>query len=273
MSSFRSAVTVSLVPEAKGGPFVYWDGLQAACEKAARLGFDAVEIFPSSASDIDPSVVNPLFLKHGLKVSSVGTGGGWVKHKLTLTSTDASVRARAKEFIASIIGAAGAVGAPAIIGSMQGRWGEGLSRQDAVAYLTDALEELAARAERLKVPLFYEPLNRYETNIVNTLADGVALLRQLATKNVKLLADLYHMNIEEVSVAGALREAGDAVGHVHLADSNRRPAGNGHTDFAAVAKALRDIKFGGYLSAECFAWPDPDAAAAATIKAFKTYFG
>jgi sugar phosphate isomerase/epimerase len=124
----------------------------------------------------------------------------------------------------------------------------------------------------LGVPLLYEPLNRYETNLVTTMADGVKLLASLKTKNVKLLADLYHMNIEEGNLGAALREAGSAVGHVHLADSNRRPAGNGHTDFASIAQALRDINYSGYISAECFPWPDPDTAAATTMDAIQKYF-
>jgi sugar phosphate isomerase/epimerase len=202
----------------------------------------------------------------------MGTGGGWVKHKLTLTHPDPAIRSKARDFIASIVDAAGAVGAPAIIGSMQGRWGDDVTPQAARGYLTAALEELGERAKSLGVPLLYEPLNRYETNLITTLADGVALLRGLKTQNVKLLADLYHMNIEEADLGAALREAGSAIGHVHLADSNRRPAGNGHTDFAAIANALRETNYPGYISAECFPWPDPDAAAAATMSAIKKYF-
>jgi sugar phosphate isomerase/epimerase len=80
------------------------------------------------------------------------------------------------------------------------------------------------------------------------------------------------MNIEEADLAVALRETADLLGHVHLADSNRRPAGNGHTDFRSIADALRGIRYDGYLSAECLPWPDPDAAAAQTMLAFKQYF-
>jgi sugar phosphate isomerase/epimerase len=89
---------------------------------------------------------------------------------------------------------------------------------------------------------------------------------------VRLLADLFHMNVEEVHVADALRAGSTVLGHVHLADSNRRPAGNGHTDFAAIAKALREVGYDRYVSAECFPYPDGDAAARATIDAFNRYF-
>src|SRR5579859_4729037 len=238
----KSAVTISLTPEAHGGPFAFWDPLESSIEKAHRLGFDAVELFPPAATEIDSKKVLPLLEKHNLKVSSVGSGAGWVKHKLTLTSPDPAIRTKGKEFIASLIDAAAALGAPVIIGSMQGRFSDDVTRDEAMDRLYLAIEELAQRADGHGVDLFYEPLNRYETNLIVTLAEGVRFLRALKAKNVKLLADLYHLNIEEAKLASALREAGDHLGHVHLADSNRRPAGFGHTDFAASARALKDIK-------------------------------
>src|SRR5262249_13412364 len=132
---------------------------------------------------------------------------------------------------------------------------------------------LGLYASRAGTHVLYEPLNRYETNLVNTLADGVKLLTGLATTNVKLLADLYHMNIEETDLAAAIRAAGPHVGHVHFADSNRRPAGMGHTDFAPVVTTLREVGYTGYLSAEVLPLPDPLAAATQTIESFRKYVG
>ena len=254
----KSAVTISLVPEARGGPFVFWDDLPAATGAARDLGFDGLEVFPASAGKIAN-------LRFQMPVAAVGTGAGWVKHQLTLTSPDADVRRRAIAFVEAIVDAAGGLGAPAIIGSMQGRASD-------LRLLRDALETLGERAKQYRVPLIYEPLNRYETNLVNRIEDGVALLESLSTKNVRLLADLFHMNIEEESIADAIRAGGKHIGHVHLADSNRRPAGFGHTDFAPIAQALRDIGYDGNVSAEAFPYPDSLAAANATIDAFNRSF-
>lgn len=268
----QSAITISLTPEARGGPFVFWDDLAAGCEKAAKLGFDAVEIFAPSAYALSADRVRPLLDRHKLKLAGVGTGAGWVVHKLTLTSHDVEIRMRAREFIRSIVDAGGKLGAPTVVGSMQGRWGETVSRDAATAWLAEALDDLGEQAKSHGVPLIYEPLNRYETNMVNTQAEGVGLLNSLKTRNVKLLADLFHQNIEESDVAASIRASGSAIGHVHLADSNRRPAGNGHTDFAPIAAALREIGYAGYVSAECLPWPDPAAAAAKTVESFRQYF-
>jgi sugar phosphate isomerase/epimerase len=264
-----SAITISLVPQAKGGPFVYWDGLADGCARAAVLGFDAVEIFPPAANAIDIAELQGLLDHHRLKVAAVGTGGGWLIHKWTLTHPDAAIREQAREFIRAIVDLAGGFGAPAIIGSMQGRWEGSVTRDKAVTWLGEALEDLGEHAARHGTFLLYEPLNRYETNLFNRTADTAAWLRTLRTSNVRILSDLFHMNIEEADIAAALREAGPLVGHIHFADSNRRAIGLGHTEIAPVVAAMRDIGYTGYLSAEIVPLPDSDAAAKQTIESFR----
>jgi sugar phosphate isomerase/epimerase len=265
----KSAVTISLVPEARGGPFVFWDGLEAGFAQAAKLGFDAVEIFPPSAEDLNARELKRLCEIHSLRVAAIGTGAGWVRHRLRLTDPDAMVRRRAQQFIAAIIDFAGGFAAPAIIGSMQGRWGDGVAREQALGWLAEALEQLGPRAHAQGVPLLYEPLNRYETNLFTRVVDAVEFLKPLRTRNIKLLCDLFHMNIEEASLPDALRAGASYVGHIHFADSNRQAMGCGHTDMPPVIAALRDIGYTGYLSAEVLPLPDSTRAAAQTIKAFR----
>lgn len=264
----KSAITVSLVEQARGGPFVFWDGLEAAATEAARLGFDALEIFPPAAEALNPAEINALVKRHGIAIAAVGTGGGWVLHKLHLCLPDTTARQRAKDFIRGIIEVAATLGAPAIIGSMQGRWGDGVSREQALAWLAEALNELGEHAANLGQPLLYEPLNRYETNLFNRIADTVAFLKTLQTRNVKILADLYHMNIEEANIAAALRAGAGFIGHVHFVDSNRRAVGMGHTDFVPIVAALRETGYTGYLSAEAVPLPDAATCAQKQINAF-----
>jgi sugar phosphate isomerase/epimerase len=269
----RSAVTVSLVEEARGGPFVFWDDLAAACQRAAELGFDAVEIFAPGPAAVDPQLLNQLLNSHGLRVAAVGSGAGMVKHGLSLTDPRAEQRTAAQQFLRGMIEFGARYGAPTIIGSMQGRWGGALDREAALALLRDALNDLGEYANRQGVRLLYEPLNRYETNLITTLADGELLLQMLSTDNVRLLADLFHMNLEETNLAEALRQTEGSIGHVHFVDSNRRAAGLGHTDFGPIAAALHAIHYEGYLSAEALPYPDSDTAARCTIDAFRRHFG
>jgi sugar phosphate isomerase/epimerase len=268
----RSAVTISLVAETRGGPFVFWDDLPAACRKAEALGFDAVEIFPPRPDAVDPVLLRKLLDEHGLALAAVGTGAGWVRQRLTLCLPNATARQQAKTFIRSIIDFAGPFQAPAIIGSMQGKHGDGVDAQTARAQLIEGLEELGEHARQYGVPLIYEPLNRYETNQINTVEAGVALLQSLSTRNVLLLADLFHMNIEETNLPAAIHAGKGYVGHVHFVDSNRRPAGMGHLDLGPIAAALVDIGYDRFASAEALPYPDADAAALKTIETFRQYF-
>jgi sugar phosphate isomerase/epimerase len=267
----KSAITVSLVTQAKGGPFVYWNGLADACAKAAALGFDAIEIFPPAANALDIAEVQGLLDHHKLKVAAIGTGGGWLIHQWTLTHPDAGIRRQARDFIRAVIDLAGGFGAPAILGSMQGRWENDIPREQALGWLADALEDLGEHAARHGTVFLYEPLNRYETNLFNRQQDAAEWLRTLKTQNVRLLCDLFHMAIEEADSAATLRACGPLVGHVHFADSNRRAIGMGHTPIAPIVAALRDIGYRGYLSAEIVPLPDADAAANQTIESFRRF--
>ena len=265
----KSCITISLVEEARGGPFVLWDGLQPSIEFAAELGYDAVEVFAPGVEVIDVDTLGKSLDQAGMKLAALGTGAGWVKHKLQLADPDAGRREQARAFVRSIIDCAGQLGAAAIIGSMQGPSGHTPDSETARAYLSEALEDGGAHAGQYGVPLIYEPLNRYETKQCCTVADGVRLLESLATDNVRLLCDLFHMSIEESNLADAIVTGGKWIGHIHFVDSNRRPVGHGHLEFGPIIKALRHIDYQGYLCAEAFPFPDPHEAARQTMRAFR----
>jgi len=267
----RSAVTISLVPEARGGPFVFCDGLSRGCARAAALGFDAVEIFPPSAEILNIKELRSLLRRHHLRLAAVGTGAGWLKHRWSLTSPDRGIRAKACEFVVGIVDVAAEFEAPAIIGSMQGRTETGVTRRQAVQWLSEGLTALGKRAGARGVYLLYEPLNRYETNLFNRAEEAATFLTRRKIPHVRLLCDLFHMNIEEVSIPDTLRAVARHLGHVHFADSNRHAMGFGHLDGAAIVKALRDIGYEGYLSAEILPLPNSETAARQTIRAFRRF--
>ena len=264
----KSAVTLSLVEEARGGPFVFWNDAKMAILQSHQLGFDAIEIFPPDADTLHHLFLAKPLADHGLSVAAVGTGAGWVKHRLQLADEDQIVRQRAIDFIKSIIDCAGEFGAPAIIGSMQGRSSQAVTRATANAYLRDGLHVLSEYASKYQTSLLFEPLNRYETDQANTLDQAIALVDGIP--NVLILADLFHMNIEEADIADSIRRAGKKIGHVHFADTNRMAIGFGHLDVPQVMAALNDVGFEGYLSAEVFSKPDANQAAEKSIQSFRT---
>ena len=103
-----------------------------------------------------------------------------------------------------------------------------------------------------------EALNRYESHLLNTAAQAAEFVEQVGMSNVGILLDAYHMNIEEADPAAAIREAGDRLFLLHVADSNREAVGRGHTDFLALMRALRRIEYRGDVVVECTAaGPDP----------------
>jgi sugar phosphate isomerase/epimerase len=154
---------------------------------------------------------------------------------------------------------------------MQGRSGGGATRAAALDLLADPLHDLGRRAARHGQPLLYEPLNRYETDLFNRQAAAAEFLRSRGIANVRLLCDLFHMNIEEADLAEPLSACGDLVGHVHWADSNRHAVGFGHTDVRPAVAALRAIGYAGFLSAEVLPLPTPLEAARRSIASFRAF--
>jgi len=270
----QSSVTISLVDAARGGPFVLWEGLEAGCKTAKELGFDAIEVFSLGPEQIDCDELEKLLADYELELAAFGTGAGMVKHGLSLTALESSDREKAKDFIRRIIDMGGRFSAAAILGSMQGRWGADLNHADALELLGEACAELGAYARQYNVPFIYEHLNRYESNLCNTVAANVEFLDTLGEdSNVVILADLFHMNIEETCVADGIRDGKGRIGHIHFVDSNRCPAGLGHMDFDAITTAIKEIGYEGYLSAEALPYPTEYEAAKKTMETYNKYFG
>lgn len=267
----RSCVTISLEPQIKGGPWIFTNSLGDSMACAAACGFDGVELFFDDSASLSSTNLRAQLDLTGLKLAALGTGAGKVLHGLTLTHPDASIRTRACEYVERMIDFGSTFGAPVIIGSMQGSIAEP-DRERALDWLAESLSRLLHAAQAQNVGLILEPLNRYETNIMNRLSDATAFLISRGLMGASVLADLFHMNIEEDSLEDAILGAANFIGHVHLADSNRRPAGLGHIDMAAVAGCLRLIGYQGYISAEALSYPNAIHAATQTLVAFRRWF-
>ena len=266
--SISSAVTIALAPEVKNGPFVLHTdlaGLAPLFVRLRTLGFSGVEIFPGSPEDIQPEMLKPLLQENGLRLAAVGSGAGFVVHKLRLSDPDASQRAKAVDFVRELIHRAGALNAPVIIGSMQGK-SDPDGKEATLNRLRESVVALAKEASSLGQRLLLEPLNRYESDLLNTVGDVCALADQTGENAVSVLADLFHMNMEEADIPRALLDCGARLGHIHLADSNRLAAGFGHTPMTPVFDALKLMGYSGFVSAEVFPRPSADAAMMATLK-------
>jgi sugar phosphate isomerase/epimerase len=134
----------------------------------------------------------------------------------------------------------------------------------------DAVHRYGEYAQKQNVSLVIEPINRYETNYINTIQDALQFIGDVDLYNLGILADTFHMNIEEANLAESLQLAGDRIHHVQFTDSNRLAAGRGHIDFRVLAAALRDSGYRGYLSTETLPLPDSRTAARQAIELFRT---
>jgi len=106
--------------------------------------------------------------------------------------------------------------------------------------------------------IILEPINRYETHFINRLSQAVEVCKDVNMEYVKMMADFFHMNIEEADIPSSLEEAADFIVHIHLADSNRLLPGYGHTDFGAPFKVLRRVGYKNFMALECRVPGDPD---------------
>lgn len=113
------------------------------------------------------------------------------------------------------------------------------------------LQTLVPHAERVGAAILLEPLNRYESNALPQQKDGASVVREIGSKGVRLMSDVFHMHIEETNSPATLREVGDAIGHVHLADNTRKEPGSGDFDWRAIFAALKDVGYTGYMAFEC----------------------
>jgi sugar phosphate isomerase/epimerase len=228
-------------------------GWQDALARTAGAGYEVVELAITDPTSVDSTRVAADLRRAGLRLSSITTGQAAAKEGLSLSSPDDHVRRRAVERIHAHARFAAPFDAVVIVGLLRGTDGD-------QALLVESLRECARSAPRVRLAV--EPLNRYDSRLLNTVAEALAVVDAVGAENVGLLFDTFHANIEEPEIGEAIRAAGDRLAHVHLADSNRWPPGHGHLDFRAVWDALDDIGYGGNLVLECF--PKPDAEAVLT---------
>ena len=238
---------------------------EANVAKIAAWGYDGVELAIRDPSLVDAGELERVVSAHGLTVPAIGTGQAWGEEGLSFTSDDPAVRAAAIERVKSHVPLAARFNAAVILGLIRGITPEGQTHGQSMAYLVEALQECAAVAAETGVRFALEPLNRYETDLIHTVADGLDLIERVGAENFGLLLDTFHMNIEEPAIEESVRACGGRIFHFHVADSNRWYPGAGHLDFASILDVLLSTGYRGYVSGEFMPMPDGDTAAERAI--------
>lgn len=245
---------------------VFRDRLDVCINKAANLGYDAIELALGDPRQANMQQIGDLLAARQMDLAAISTGRVFAEEKVWMTHPDAAVRRRAVEIIKGLVEHAAPFKSRVNMGRSRGYVHDGETRAVAEGRFLDCICECADFAAPLGVEILLEPINRYESNFINSVGDGLELLGKIGRPNIKLMPDVFHMNIEDASIAGSFEKAGQAVGYVHFADSNRWAPGQGHLDFPAILAALRKIGYDSYVTVEILQFPDPDTAARQAIE-------
>ena len=221
------------------------------------LGFNGVELAVRDPALVDAAELAELCGSRGLAVPAIGTGQAWGDDGLSFTDPDKDIRRQAVERVRSHVALAAELDAMVIIGLVRGTIFEGMDRDHAYALMIDGFKACAEEAEKRGVRIAFEPLNRYETKLINSAEDGLEVMEKAGSENIGLLLDTFHMNIEEPSIIESIKRVGSRIYHFHVADSNRHYPGAGHLDFPAIFKVLFDTGYDGFVSGEFLPVPGP----------------
>jgi D-psicose/D-tagatose/L-ribulose 3-epimerase len=227
-------------------------------------GFDGVELFLSPQEPADIPAIRKMLENNHLECTTCSV----LPPECHLVSPQPEVRARGVDFLKTCVDRTAELGARLVCGPMYAGLGVMTGRRrtpEEWGWAVEGLQAVAQHAQKCQVMLCLEPLNRFETYFLNTLADAARLVRDIAAPNVKIHFDTFHANIEERHPAEALRSVAKELGHVHISENDRGIPGTGHNDWPGVLKALKAIRYKGWLTIESFAQPEPELAAAAAI--------
>jgi len=223
------------------------EDLEKSLQRLAKYEYDAVELEGEPDKEkYEPKKVKKMLRQYGLKVSSIAGMYLWKEEiKRDLASSDKKIREQTIIYLFKCIDYARLMGAKLVIvvPAAVSKLTPSLSKKEDWINSVKAVQEIAKYAEKKDILLAIEPINRYETYLVNSIQDALYYAREVNSSHVKIMADTFHMNIEERDIPEAIRIAGNNLINVHIADSNRCSVGRGHINFKALIKALKEINY------------------------------
>lgn len=239
--------------------YAYWEKEWAAdylyyVEKVARLGFDLLEIGAAPLPEYSPEQIKALrdcASANGIQL----TAGYGPTYDHNMGSSDAGIRAGALEWYKRLFDVMEQLDIHLIGGALYGYWPvdfNSINKEEDWKRSVEGMQLLAPIAKEHDINLGMEVLNRFESHILNTAAEGVAFVKEVGQENVKVMLDTFHMNIEEESIGDAIRTAGNLLGHFHTGECNRMVPGKGRTPWREIGNALRDIEYDGTVVMEPF---------------------
>ena len=230
--------------------------------KLKGMGFDLIEVAVEDPALVDVSRLKVALQEHDLGVVTCGAFGPG----RNISSLDQTERQAARDYLIWMIDAAAELGSDVVAGPMYSAVGKARledeeDRAKEWNLAVEGLKEMAAYAGEKGVKLAFEPLNRFETDLVNIVDQGLKLIEDVGSSHLGFHLDTFHMHLEEKDSPAAIRRAGDRIFHFHVADSNRWHPGAGHLDFDSILEVLEKTGYDGFVSGEFMPLPDADSAA------------
>ncbi len=261
----KKSIVVS-TPGAKFSALAFKESFEKSIKKVAELGYDGVELAIRNPREVDMKKIENMVELYDLEVPAIGTGQAYSEEGLSFSHPQRWIREKAVNRIKDQIDFASHFKAQVIIGLIRGKIEDKTERSQTEKWTINCLRECSRIAQKKKIGLTLEPLNRYETNFINTVEEGIEFIKKIDASNIGLLIDTFHMNIEEISIYKSIIKAKEYLTHVHFADSNRWAPGSGHLDFVRIIKMLKEIDYKGYISMEILPKPNSDTAAKMAIE-------
>ncbi len=242
------------------------ESLARIAPQVASWGFEVIELPVENLGDWDPAVVANILADNGLSAAVALVMGD----DRQLVAADCATIKHTQNYLKGVIDAAARVGSPVIAGPAYASVGRTWrltpqERTDTYAQLRESLSPVVDYAIEAGVKIGVEPLNRYETSLINTVDQAMTAIDGLPAAGCGVLLDIYHMNIEEKDLAAAIRRAGDRIAHVQVCGNDRGAPGNDHLDWAAILDALDEVDYRGPLCIESFTADNATIATAASI--------
>lgn len=235
-------------------------------DKVAKLGFDLIEICVEDPATIDAAAIRERCNAAGIGATVCGAFGP----DRDMSSDDPAVRENTKAYMRTCIDIAEGIGARTVVGPMYSavgrtRMAEPAERKAQRSLAADGIRECARYGAGKGVSLGIEPLNRFETDLINTVDQGIGLIDEVGEKNVGLLLDTFHMNIEEKDLPKAIRKAAGRITEFHACSSDRGTPGEDHVDWGGVVGALKEGGYDGPVVIEAFTPEIKEIARAVSI--------
>ncbi len=234
--------------------------------KAKDIGYDVIEIAVEDRELIDWVALKKVARELGLRVTVSGAFG----MDRDISSERPEIRANGLSYIIDCLEIANDFESPVFGGPLYSAVGKTrlVSAEQKVQekqWCQENLYQAIRRAEGLGVTLALEPLNRFETDMVNTVDQAIAIVDDLNSPYLKILLDTFHSNIEEKDIPASIIKLGDRLVHIQANENDRGTPGTGHLDWLGIRDALRTIGYDGSLVIETFGAPSKELARAASI--------